>query len=128
MILYKYKGIYYFSFKECVKQVPRVHLFSVKEIPENMAMQMGIAKLNINDSQIQHLINKQKEKATRLRSQYLKETEQYIKPNYQIEQLDLDSVITYREYLTNLINNIDWWKEFPMSLEEWISNDNGFYI
>ena len=127
MELYKYRGIYHFSICDCMRFFPKLVLPTIKTIPDDILAKLGIKKVTVDASEMRELQAWQETEIKRVRDKLLKTTEKFLTPYYPIEQLDLDNILAYRDYLRNYENINDWWKSFPMTLKEWTSYDNNLY-
>lgn len=127
MIVYKYKGIYYFSTEDCSQNFSNISLPSSKSIPESLLLKLGVSKIEIADSQIDKLIENQKKKIREVRNRLLEKYDECLEPHFPIEQLDLDNIIAYRKYLRDYTEEGNWWKFPPMDLERFTNYDEGLY-
>lgn len=129
MLLYKYKNKYYFSWEDLLKDLPKINFLSsnIDRVPEGLFEQLGITTKTIDDPLPEVVIEEQRKKVRIVRNKYLNETDKYMLRDYPIEQLDLDNIVSYRQYLRDYTNSNDWWKARPKSLEEWNSYDFDLY-
>ena len=127
MDIYIYKGRIFFTLEECIRFLPKVKLFNIKIIPDNILRQLGISKRYIDGDDVQKLIEEQKTAITKyikfLRHKY----EQQLQPGYPIEQLDFDNIKAYIWYLENYSKKENWWMSYPKELHEWTYDDEGLY-
>jgi adenosine deaminase len=106
---------------------PKLVLPTIKTIPDDILAKLGVEKVIVDASEIGELQARQETDVKRVRDKLLKTTEKFLTPYYPIEQLDLDNILAYRDYLINYENTNDWWKSLPMTLSEWNVYDNNLY-
>jgi hypothetical protein len=128
MKIYRYLNKNYYSVEDCLKNLPKLSsLPNIKMLTDESLAKLGIKVSIIDNEKSQEIIKLRSKEVRKYRNELLKNTDKYMLRDYPIEQLDLDSVISYRQYLRDYTANKDWWKSIPKTLNEFISYDSDLY-
>lgn len=122
MEIFEFKGQYFFSVEECIKKTGIKIL--KKDYPDSLLEILGIKKIFLEGNKLVEIIRNRTIAVIQKRNLFLNQTDKYMLSDYPIGQLDLLNVMSYRQYLRDYTEIKDYWKKYPLSLDEWNSNDN----
>lgn len=129
MKIYSFKNELYSSLKDCINDNNIIKIPTAQNLPEDLLKKLNINIIDLKNRELEQFIIKQSQKVKAYRNKLLAETDKYVLPDYPITQLDLLSMMTYRQYLRNYTRQEEWWKEKPLTFETWNSSlkNNNFY-
>ena len=127
-ITYTYNGILYSSWDDCRKAFPSVIFPNEDFLTEDCLKMFKIQRTITEVADTPEYIYEQQLLVREVRNNLLKDTDKYMLRDYPVEQLVLDSIIAYRQYLRDYPEHECWWNENPLKLEDWLYKGSGdFY-
>lgn len=127
MLVYSYKNNLYASLKDCIEENNIIKLPSIQSLSNDLLKKLKIEIIDLINDDLNIFIKQQQEKIKLFRNNLLKESDKYVLPDYPITQIDLLSIMTYRQYLRDYTKQEEWWKQKPLLFEEWHSENNNLY-
>lgn len=125
---YIHNGVLYNSWDDCRKAFPSVIFPDEDFLTEDCLKTFEIKKEIVEVPDTLEFIRERQLLVRNLRNELLKDTDKYMLRDFPIEQVMLDSVIAYRQYLRDYPEHECWWNENPLKLEDWLDKGSGdFY-
>ena len=123
-LTYTYNNIMYYTWDSCKKNFPTTVFPSeenlTNELLDMFKIKRGVIEIPDNLS----IINNKKKDIRQIRNDMLKDSDKYLMRDFPIEQVLLDSVMSWRNYLREYTKGDKWWEQEPLSFDEWLENSS----
>lgn len=126
MLVFEYNNNLYPTWDECVLNFPKGMFDKYECLDNHLLAKYGINMVNVNDD-FKETDDIKMVRMKTIRNNMLLNSDHYLLKDYPIEQLRLDSIIQWRQYLRDYTKQDKWYEKRPLTLDEFNNETENLY-